>query len=108
MLSSYNIVFIGDTHTVLLSSIYVCLHGTCVQLRAVVHELGHSMGFDHEHNRPDRDSQITVVIFNVLPTQSHNFKKASASAVNDHGIAYDVLSVMHYGPRVSREFGHIL
>jgi len=32
----------------------------CVTVETVIHELMHALGFEHEHNRPDRDDFILI------------------------------------------------
>ena len=39
-------------------------------MKIVVHELLHVLGFMHEHNRPDRDSFITMVWTNLRVKQT--------------------------------------
>ena len=65
----------------------------------VLHELGHAIGFFHEHSRPDRDDHIKVIHENVQPDLTYNFHKRPSSQVNDYGTPYDMNSIMHYGQR---------
>ena len=37
----------------------------CDKFGIVVHELGHVIGFWHEHTRPDRDNHIEIVYQNI-------------------------------------------
>lgn len=42
------------------------LSSACAKIeRVVLHELMHVLGFEHEHNRPDRDNYITVMPLNI-------------------------------------------
>jgi len=60
----------------------------------LVHELGHSLGLIHEHQRRDRDEFVTILAANVRPDLfAANFLLVPESL--DHG-DYDLLSTMHY------------
>ena len=39
----------------------------CDKFGIVVHELGHVIGFWHEHTRPDRDDHVTIIRDNIQP-----------------------------------------
>ena len=72
-----------------------------------VHELLHTLGFVHEHTRPDRDNFVDVNVENIKPGKERNFEKRKQGysdffekgSVNSENSPYDVLSVLHYGPR---------
>lgn len=67
----------------------------------MAHEIGHAIGFKHEQSRPDRDSHVRINEENVISDYISNFDKGSDSYIDDHGIAYDYTSDMHYGSKVS-------
>nr|AAI62740.1 C6ast1 protein [Danio rerio] len=69
-------------------------HDGCIKLNIVQHELLHTLGFHHEHNRSDRDSHVQIVYKNIIPGQERNFDKIKT---NNLETAYDYSSVMHYG-----------
>lgn len=63
-------------------------HGT------ICHEVGHTLGLIHEHQRSDRDTYVVVLTNNIVPGSEANFVKLTTS--QNIG-AYDFNSVMHYG-----------
>ncbi|XP_060155630.1 tolloid-like protein 1 isoform X4 [Globicephala melas] len=68
----------------------------CDKFGIVVHELGHVIGFWHEHTRPDRDNHVTIIRENIQPGQEYNFLKMEPGEVNSLGERYDFDSIMHY------------
>ncbi|XP_068712093.1 uncharacterized protein [Montipora foliosa] len=68
-----------------------CRHGN------IVHEIAHSLGFFHEHSRPDRDQFVEVHWRNVESGYEKNFYKETDDTVDSLGVGYDYGSVMHYG-----------
>lgn len=70
-----------------------------VTLRTARHELGHTLGMWHEHQRPDRDTYIDVFEANSV-FDAEQFKTnygATAVSAALWTSDYDLLSVMHYG-----------
>jgi len=63
---------------------------------SIMHEIGHAIGLEHEHTRSDRDEHVRVLWDNIRPEKRHNF----ALAPSDARLlgAYDIESIMHYGP----------
>lgn len=61
--------------------------------RTIFHELGHVLGFHHEHQRSDRDNYITIDIGNVPANARFAFDKHTFPAIGP----YDFGSIMHYG-----------
>lgn len=45
----------------------VSIGKNCDKFGIVVHELGHVVGFWHEHTRPDRDRYIYIDTTNIMP-----------------------------------------
>jgi len=76
-------------------------------LMVPVHELLHTLGFVHEHTRPDRDSFISLNEENIQLGAEKNFVKRKQGfsdffdkgSVNPKNTPYDVLSLLHYGPQ---------
>lgn len=58
-----------------------------------LHEMGHALGLMHEHQRPDRDSYITIDFNNIDPALRYAF---SVFSVSNNASAYDFQSIMHY------------
>jgi hypothetical protein len=59
----------------------------------IVHEMGHTLGFWHEHTRPDRDSYVTIHWGNIRAGMESNF---STLATGVKLGPYDIDSIMHY------------
>ncbi len=57
------------------------------------HEIGHTLGLVHEHQRSDRNSYVNILTNNIVPGGIGNFVLLPDS--RNQG-AYDFLSVMHY------------
>ncbi|XP_015793831.1 dorsal-ventral patterning tolloid-like protein 1 [Tetranychus urticae] len=74
----------------------ISLGKNCDKFGIVVHELGHVVGFWHEHTRPDRDKHVEIVNNNIMSGQEYNFNKLSDEEVNSLGLTYDFDSIMHY------------
>ncbi|KAK7793278.1 hypothetical protein R5R35_006776 [Gryllus longicercus] len=68
----------------------------CDKFGIVVHELGHVVGFWHEHTRPDRDQHVQIVRDNIMAGQEYNFNKLTEEEVNSLSLPYDYDSIMHY------------
>ncbi|XP_053671287.1 hatching enzyme 1.2-like [Anopheles nili] len=63
-----------------------------------VHELMHSLGFYHEHNRLDRDRYVTILYDNMQPDESlrSNFDLVDPANTTTFNVPYDLGSIMHY------------
>ncbi|KAG5271996.1 hypothetical protein AALO_G00160500 [Alosa alosa] len=68
----------------------------CDKFGIVVHELGHVIGFWHEHTRPDRDEHVAIFRDNIQQGQEYNFLKMEPGEVDSLGETYDFDSIMHY------------
>ena len=69
----------------------------CTPLEGVaMHELGHSIGFWHEHTRPDRDRYVEILYSNIDEEYHSNFNIRQAEDIDSLGLPYDLDSIMHY------------
>ncbi|TRY80941.1 hypothetical protein TCAL_04726 [Tigriopus californicus] len=68
----------------------------CDKFGIVVHELGHVVGFWHEHTRPDRDEWVQIYRDSIMSGQEYNFNQLTEKEVNSMGHKYDYDSIMHY------------
>ncbi|XP_058060742.1 tolloid-like protein 1 [Anopheles bellator] len=68
----------------------------CDEFGIVVHELGHVVGFWHEHTRPDREDHVVIEKKNIMVGREDNFNMLSKDEVNSLGLPYDYDSIMHY------------
>jgi hypothetical protein len=82
----------------------ISIPNACLHHAIVLHEIGHAIGFWHEHSRPDRDQYIRVMLQNVKPSYSRNFWKKRPSEVDSLGVTYDFNSIMHYHSSAFRRY----
>jgi hypothetical protein len=61
----------------------------------ILHELGHVLGFYHEHQRLDRDTYVSIDIGNVAGNARFAFDRYNFPVFG----VYDFGSIMHYGSR---------
>jgi len=60
------------------------------------HELGHALGFHHEHQRWDRDEFVTIHYENIKPGRQHDYDWIPQTNWIVSSTAYDYRSIMHY------------
>lgn len=61
-----------------------------------VHELGHVLGFFHEHARWDRDQYVTIHYENIKDGRAADYDWIPADQWIVSSTAYDYYSIMHY------------
>nr|AAN05024.2 high choriolytic enzyme [Chrysiptera parasema] len=66
----------------------------CLHHGIIMHELNHALGFQHEQNRSDRDSHVSINWQNMQRQMAYNFEKQNTNNLNT---PYDYNSIMHYG-----------
>ena len=60
------------------------------------HELGHVLGFFHEHARWDRDQYVTIHYENIKPGRAEDYDWIPATNWIVDSTPYDYYSIMHY------------
>ncbi|VDM03514.1 unnamed protein product [Schistocephalus solidus] len=66
----------------------------CESKGTVLHEIGHALGFRHEHTRPHRFVHISLD--NIQDRSQSSFRKKTNHEVDSLGEPYDYNSIMHY------------
>lgn len=74
----------------------VSLAHRCFRFPTIVHEIGHAIGFWHEHTRPDRDDHVEIIFENIQDRYRKNFEKIDPDLIDSQGVGYDYNSIMHY------------
>lgn len=69
----------------------------CRQLQTVVHELMHTLGFYHEHNRFDRDEYVDIRFQNIEKDNYDQFERRKQSKSKVFR-PFDFMSTMLYEP----------
>ena len=60
------------------------------------HELGHALGFIHEHQRWDRDQCVTIHYENIKPGRASDYDWIPKTNWMVSSLPYDYRSIMHY------------
>lgn len=60
----------------------------------MIHEMGHALGMDHTHQRPDRDNYVEIWKDNIKKDNLGDFR--INPRYRTFGVPYDYLSMMHY------------
>ncbi|VDN55889.1 unnamed protein product [Dracunculus medinensis] len=74
----------------------VSLDEGCLEYDTAIHELMHSVGFYHEHERWDRDNHITILWSNIDRDAYDQFGKTDFTKSSPYGQPYDYFSILHY------------
>lgn len=75
------------------------LGSTCGNMKLMLHELMHSIGFYHKHSQHDRDQYLTIHWNNIQEKAREQFDKIPfwwTRTFTD----FDFMSIMLYGPRL--------
>ncbi|KAL7633441.1 UNVERIFIED_CONTAM: hypothetical protein RMT77_016312 [Armadillidium vulgare] len=75
----------------------VSLGAGCVYFGIILHELMHAVGFWHEQSRADRNDYVRINWGNIRNGMEYNFQKYDWTIIQNLGVNYDTVSIMHYG-----------
>lgn len=70
----------------------------CFKRGIIIHELLHTVGYDHMQNHHDRDKFVRILWKNIKSEARYNFKKINGRRFSNFGTDYDYFSIMHYDP----------
>ncbi len=61
----------------------ILLDKDCWNVNTVVHELLHTVGFGHEHQRPDRERYVTILWEKIDKTRTICISFSAIGAIHD-------------------------
>lgn len=62
--------------------------GGCFSRGTIIHELVHSLGYDHMQNHAERDKFVRIKWENIRPSEAHNFDKVNPKKYSNFGTTY--------------------
>ncbi len=65
----------------------------------------HTLGFLHEHQRPDRDEFVEILWDNIAEEKRSQYTKLTDGGESTYGTTYNLYSVMHYNTGVRAGVG---
>ncbi|XP_074093841.1 protein tolkin-like [Cotesia typhae] len=74
----------------------ISIDDDCGQFGTILHELGHAIGFFHEHEHPDRDLYVKINFENIKDDDNYLFTKLDLESVSTLDQPYNYDSIMHY------------
>lgn len=80
-------------------------HGGCFSRGIIIHELVHTIGYDHMQNHSQRDRYVKIVWDNIDEDARYNFDKVDPKKFKNFDTEYDYYSIMHYDPMAFSENG---
>ena len=83
------------------------LTSSCRKKRIILHEIGHALGFIHEHSRPDRDQYVRIHEENIKEGAHDQFRSIGSKHIDTFGVPYDYDSIMHYGGMFESKNGQL-
>ncbi|VDL91358.1 unnamed protein product, partial [Schistocephalus solidus] len=75
----------------------ISIGSDCASVGIILHEIGHAIGFWHEHTRPDRDAFVKIHWDQIDGQYRRNFNLKNSGEIDSLGEPYDYDSIMHYG-----------
>ncbi|ELU10783.1 hypothetical protein CAPTEDRAFT_223627 [Capitella teleta] len=104
LLNSVCYSYIGKTISQIPQPIH--LSPLCFTLGVLAHEIAHTLGSIHEHQRPDRDEFISIRSSSILDSAKGHFMPMSSKYVEMRGMPYDYGSALHYRMDAFSKNGH--
>jgi len=71
-------------------------YAECLSVPVITHLIGHSLGYFHEHTRPDRDQFVVVHMNNAVEGERKIFATRKEPGISYHKQKYDYGSIMHF------------
>ncbi|CRL02609.1 CLUMA_CG015841, isoform A [Clunio marinus] len=77
----------------------------CIHRGTIIHELIHTLGYDHMHSHVDRDDYVEIIYDNIKKNDISNFDKVDPELFSNFNTSYDLYSVMHYDKKAFSKNG---
>lgn len=75
----------------------------CTSKGTMIHEMMHTLGFLHEHQRPDRNKNINIYMNNVKPKKETRFQIRDGNVLSKY---FDYHSITMYGGKTFSKYNN--